>query len=101
MLAHATAHAFPWYASGDNIWGAQLMSAEERQQHVQRVREMKSYEECSAYIQAHRAEIRARAQARNLTLPEPAGSPCEVMQRMGRFKADGSEPACPTSPDKR
>jgi hypothetical protein len=54
MLAHATAHAFPWYASGDNIWGAQLMSAEERQQHVQRVREMKSYEECSAYIHTAR-----------------------------------------------
>jgi hypothetical protein len=36
LFSPSASHAFPWYASGDNIWGAQLMTAEERQQHVQR-----------------------------------------------------------------
>lgn len=90
-----SAQAFPWYASGDNIWGAGLMTPAERSQYVKRIQGMKTRAECDAYLEAHRREIRARAQAGGVSLPPPPDtSPCDVMERMGRFGADA--PACPT-----
>ncbi|MCU0842351.1 MAG: hypothetical protein MUC79_11620 [Thiobacillaceae bacterium] len=95
LLAATGARAFPWYASGDNVWGAGLMTPAERGQYVKRIQGMKSGEECRAYLEAHRQEIRARAQARGVALPPPPDtSPCDVMERMGRFS--GNAPACPT-----
>ncbi len=102
LLGAATASpvpAFPWYAQGEGIWGAELMSAEERSRYVQALQGMRRYDECQAYVAAHRAEIQARARARQVRLPPPpATSPCEVMQRMGRFS--GNAPACPLEKEK-
>jgi len=95
MCASGMSFAFPWYASGEGIWGADLMTQEERLQYVKRIRDMKSYEECTAFLDAHRKEIQERARARNMSLLPPSGSPCEVMERMGRFSGKGA--ACPAS----
>lgn len=80
------AWAFPSYASGNGIWGAELMTAEERQQYVHAIQDMKSYQECQGYLEAHRKDIQARALAQKINLSAPPSrSPCDVMQFMGRF----------------
>jgi len=93
LCASGMSFAFPWYASGEGIWGANLMTHDERLQYVKRIRDMKSYEECTAFLDIHRKEIQERARAQNVSLPPPGGSPCEVMERMGRFSGKGA--ACP------
>ncbi len=80
------AHAFPWYAQGDNVRGAQLMTPDERKAYVNRLQSMKSFEECKGYMQAHYLEIDKRAKERNTVLPPVQGDPCEVMKTMGRVR---------------
>jgi hypothetical protein len=87
LLCLATqVQAFPWYAGGENIRGAQLMSPEERKAHVARIQGMRSFDECRAYMQGHYLELDRRAKERNVVLPPVQGDPCEVMRTMGRFK---------------
>jgi hypothetical protein len=64
-LLQGQAHAFPWYAQGDNIRGAELMAPEERKAYVTRLQSMKTFDECKAYMQDHYLEIDKRAKARN------------------------------------
>ena len=85
-LIASLAHAFPWYASGDNIRGAQLMTAQERKAHVARLQSMKNLPECQAYWDAHNKEIDERAAQQKVELPPPQGNPCQVMVQMGRIK---------------
>lgn len=85
-LVTTLAHAFPWYASGDNIRGAQLMTPQERQAHVAKLQSMKTLAECQAYWDAHNREIDTRAQQRQAALPPPQGNPCDVMRQMGRIR---------------
>jgi len=82
--------AFPTYASGEGIWGASVLSSQERQQYVRNIQGMKSYPECQTYLEVHRKEVQERARVQNVNLPPPPSrSPCDVMQSMGRF---GSNP---------
>lgn len=78
--------AFPWYASGDNFRGAQLMTPAERKAHVARLQGMQSFDECRTYMQAHYLELDRRAKEKQVTLPPVQGDPCEVMRIMGRFR---------------
>lgn len=80
------AFAFPWYASGDNFRGAQLMTPEERKVHVARLQGMKNFDECRTYMQTHYLELDKRAREKNIALPPVQGDPCEVMRTMGRFR---------------
>lgn len=93
LLHPSVALAFPWYASGEGIWGADLMSAEERHAYVRALQASTSREACEALVAAQRQRVLARAQARGATLPPPPASPCAFMERMGRFRGDA--PACP------
>ena len=87
MLAmSAPTLAFPWYATGENLRGAQFMSPEERKAYVERLQDMKSFDECRTYMQAHYLELDKRAQDKHATLPPVQGDPCEVMRTMGRFR---------------
>jgi hypothetical protein len=86
VLAAGVAHAFPWYASGDNIRGAELMTPQERQTHVAKLRSMKTLDECQAYWDAHNKEIDARAAKQQVKLPAPQGNPCQVMLQMGKIR---------------
>jgi len=86
VLFSGQASAFPWYSQGDNIRGAQLMSADERKAYVSRLQSMASFEECKEYTQAHYLEIDKRAKERGVILPAVKGDPCEVMKTMGRVR---------------
>lgn len=80
------ASAFPWYSSGDNIRGAELMSPAERKSYASRLFKMKSMDECRTYMNAHYLELDKRALDRGVTLPPISGDPCMVMQTMGRIR---------------
>ncbi len=80
------AHAFPWYASGNNIRGAQLMTEQERHDYVARLQTMKTLPECQAYWDGHNKEIDARAAQQHVALPPVQGNPCQVMVQMGRIR---------------
>lgn len=80
------AFAFPWYGSGDNFRGAQLMTPEERKVHVTRLQGMHNFDECRTYMQAHYLELDRRALEKGTQLPPVEGDPCEVMRVMGRFR---------------
>jgi hypothetical protein len=79
------AHAFPWYASGNNIRGAQLMTEQERHDYVAHLQTVKTLPECQAYWEGHNKDIDARAAQQHVALPPVQGNPCEVMVRMGRI----------------
>lgn len=85
-LFAASVHAFPWYASGNNIRGAQLMTQEERQAYVARLQAMKTLPECQAYWDAHNQVIEARAAQQHVALPPVQGNPCQAMLQMGRIR---------------
>ncbi len=85
-LLQGQALAFPWYAQGDNIRGAELMAPEERKAYVTRLQSMKTFAECKAYMSEHYLEIDKRAKARNAVLPPVKGDPCEVIKTMGRIR---------------
>jgi hypothetical protein len=78
--------AFPWYSSGDNIRGADLMTPEERKAYASKLPNMKSMDECRAFMNAHNLELDVRAKARGVSLPPISGDPCVVMKTMGRIK---------------
>lgn len=80
------AHAFPWYASGNNIRGAQLLTEQERQAYVAKLQTMKTLPECQAYWDGHNKDVDARAAQQHVSLPPVQGNPCEVMVRMGRIR---------------
>ena len=86
MLLVSQAWAFPWYAQGDNFRGAQLLGPDERKQHVNRLQNMKTFDECRGYMQAHYLELDRRARDKGVFLPPVQGDPCEVMKTMGRFR---------------
>jgi hypothetical protein len=86
LCVSASAYAFPWYASGNGIRGAQLMTPEERQAHVARLQAMRTLPECEAYWAAHNQDIDARAKKQGMQLPPVQGDPCQVMVRMGRIR---------------
>ncbi len=86
VLLSGQALAFPWYAQGDNVRGAELMAPDERKAYVSRLQSMKSFDECRDYMQAHYVEIDKRAKARNVVLPPIQGDPCTVMKTMGRIR---------------
>jgi hypothetical protein len=86
ILLNGQALAFPWYSQGDNVRGAQLMSPDERKDYVTRLQSMKTFDECTGYMQAHFLEIEQRAKHGNVTLPPVQGDPCAVMKTMGRVR---------------
>jgi hypothetical protein len=79
------AQAFPWFASGEGIRGADLMQPQERRDYVDKLRTMRSRDQCESFWQAHNAELDRRARQRHEQLPPILGDPCQVMQIMGRF----------------
>ena len=85
-LIASLAHAFPWYASGSNIRGAELMTEQERKAHVARLQSMKTLPECQAYWEGHNKEIDARAAQKHVSLPPVQGNPCQVMLQMGKIR---------------
>jgi hypothetical protein len=86
LFSTGQALAFPWYSSGDNIRGAELMTPEERKAYASKLPNMGSLDECRAFMNAHNLELDKRALAKGVTLPPISGDPCKVMKTMGRIK---------------
>ncbi|MDD5388236.1 MAG: hypothetical protein PHD37_02750 [Gallionellaceae bacterium] len=86
LLCTGQALAFPWYSSGDNVRGAELMTAQERKEYASRLPNMKSMDECRTFMNAHNLELDKRAKERGVTLPPISGDPCAVMKTFGRIK---------------
>ena len=86
LFSAGQALAFPWYASGEQIRGADLMTPEERKAYAGKLPTMKSMDECRAFVDSHNQELDKRAKARNVTLPPISGDPCVVMKTFGRIK---------------
>jgi hypothetical protein len=86
LSASFTAQAFPWFASGNGIRGADLMTPQERQAHVTKLQSMKSLPECEAYWTAHNKDIDTRAKKQGMQLPAVQGDPCQIMVTFGRIR---------------
>jgi len=86
LFCAGQALAFPWYSSGDHIRGADLMTPTERKDYASKLPNMKSMDECRAFMNAHNLELDQRAKVRGVTLPPISGDPCVVMKTMGRIK---------------
>jgi hypothetical protein len=52
------------------IYGSQLMTAQERNEHQQRMRELKTREEREQFRKEHHAKMQERAKERGITLPD-------------------------------
>lgn len=55
--------------SGSKIYGSTMMKRQERTEHRNKLRAMKSAEERDAYLQEHRTKMQERAKQRGLWLP--------------------------------
>ena len=69
-----------------NIAGWSLMSPEERTEHRNRMRDMKSFDECVRYQKEHHEAMAKRAKGKGVTLPEARGRACERMKARGQFR---------------
>ena len=62
--------------------GWALMTQAERNEHQERLRAMKTYEECKAYMDQHREQMAARAKERGgKLLAQPRRDPCAGLNR--------------------
>jgi hypothetical protein len=52
------------------------MTPAERTEHQQRMRSIKTYEECKSYIEQHREQMAARAKDRGKALAQPRRDAC-------------------------
>lgn len=69
-------------AGSDYTPGWSMMNSAERKEHRERMRTMKTYEECKAYAEQHHEEMKARAKERGgAALKQARRDPCEGMKR--------------------
>ena len=70
----AAAMSFPAYAEEDErVFGRQLMTQEELQQHRQTMQSLQTPEERQQYRQQHHQRMLERARERGVTLPDEPG----------------------------
>lgn len=81
-----SALAGPWRAAEHNVYGWQLMSADERIEHQRRLRGFDSYLACRAYLVTHHAEMEARARRAGVVLTPRAQSACDQLRNRGRLQ---------------
>lgn len=68
-----------WGPTNTPGWG--LMSPAERDEHRAKMREMKSVDECKAYVEQHHAQMAERAKAQGgKPLPAPRRDPCRWLK---------------------
>jgi hypothetical protein len=78
----------PGAAAGSARWGSDdtpgwsMMTEQERKEHQERMRTMKTYEECKAYADQHRELMNARAKERGgQALAQVRRDPCGGLKR--------------------
>ena len=70
----------------NNTRGWTLMTPEERTAHQIRMREVKTFEECTVVQGGHRTAMEARAKEKGVTLQTPRRNACETMKSRGIIK---------------
>jgi len=75
-----------WKWDSGNVAGWQLMTPEERTEHQNKMRSMKTYDECTAYQQEHHKLMEQRAKEKGATLPTPQTNACDRMKARGLIK---------------
>lgn len=60
--------------------GWALMTEAERKEHSERMRALKSHEECQAYMAQHRELMATRAKERGKTVPTPRRDACAALK---------------------
>jgi hypothetical protein len=66
----------------NNAPGWRLMNPQERTEHRDRMRAMKSYDECKTYQDQHHEQMAARAKERGgKALPQPRRDPCAGLKK--------------------
>jgi hypothetical protein len=70
----------------NTVYGWQLMSAQERTDHANKMHSFKTVDECKAYLEEHRKTMEARAKEQGKTLPQPRYNACDRMQARGFLK---------------
>jgi len=79
-----------WRMNRRNTPGMGLMTPEERRAHRDKMRSMKTAEECQAYMTEHHAQMAERAKAKGITLPAPRSNAC---MRFGTPAVPAAAPA--------
>lgn len=64
----------------DNTAGWSMMSPKEREEHRAKMAEMKSTDQCKAYMTEHHARMAERAKERGMKMGEPHHSMCMPMK---------------------
>lgn len=72
--------------SQDNTPGWSLMTAAERTEHREKMLALKTYDECTAYLEQHHRLMQERAKEKGRSLPETKANACERMKARGMFK---------------
>lgn len=87
-----TKHAEATRKGGDDAsaTAGSLMTVDERRAHWKKVGEMKTADECKAYMAAHRAQLQARAKEQHKTLATASTDPCERFQPPAKDAAKGA-----------
>lgn len=75
---------FAWNQNHTPGWA--LMTPEERTAFQAQMREVKTYEECVATVEAHRAAMAERAKEKGLPYNPPPRNGCDVMKARGLIK---------------
>ena len=69
-----------------NTQGWALMTPEERTAHREKMRSVKTVEECKALQAEHRSVMEERAKGKGVTLPTPRQNGCDRMKARGFIK---------------
>lgn len=69
--------------SQKNTAGWSLMTPEERTAHQNKMRSVKTYDECKALQTEHHQQMEARAKEKGVTLPQPRANGCDRMKARG------------------
>lgn len=76
-----------WAADDGNTRGWQLMTAQERVEHQNKMRSFTTYDECKTYQQEQHQAMEARAKEKGVTLPAAGdGYGCDNMRARGFLK---------------
>ncbi len=71
------------YGMGGHGYGMSLLTPEERTEHMTAMHNLKTVEECNAYVTEHQKLIAERAKEKGLAPPPQRGNVCERMKARG------------------
>lgn len=90
IIALTLTGSLPAMAQDEPIYGQQLMTEQEREQHREKMRSLKTEQEREAYRREHHEKMQQRAGERGVTLPDEPGQRGKGMnQGKGKSQSQG------------